>query len=175
VLLGQGGDLQRLVDAQQRTVTVLQAELEATKNAVFLGHQPASDLEKVQTALRGALAKLHAHQADAAAHQAKQVRLTGLAQDIEADAAAMVTQHLQAAYQDAVRTLDQWFRGMGEALQPVRALQEHARREFPHRVLLPHVEPIARPMQPGQPVGLEELLWLWDHDWDVQRLLADSE
>jgi hypothetical protein len=64
---------------------------------------------------------------------------------------------------------------MGEALQPVRALQEHARREFPHRVLLPHVEPIARPMQPGQPVGLEELLWLWDHDWDVQRLLADSE
>jgi hypothetical protein len=167
-LEGEGVDLQRLVDAQQRTVTVLQVELEATEKAVFMGHQPSSDLERVQTALRGALAELHAH-------QAKQARLAGLARDIEADAAAIVEQHLQAAYQEAVCTFDQWFRGKDEPLQRMRALQEHARREFPLRTILPHVEPIARPLHPSQPVGLEDLFYLWEHDRDVQRLLGDSE
>jgi len=57
----------------------------------------------------------------------------------------------------------------------MRALQEHARREFPHRTVLPHVEPIARPLHPGQPVGLEELFWVFEHDPDVQVLLGDSE
>jgi hypothetical protein len=64
---------------------------------------------------------------------------------------------------------------MDEPLQRVRALLQHARREFPQRTVLPHVELIARPLQPYQPVGLEELLWLWDHDRDVQRLLGGGE
>jgi hypothetical protein len=64
---------------------------------------------------------------------------------------------------------------MGEALQPVRALLEHARREFPHRMVLPHVEPIARFLHPSQPVGLEDLFRIWEHDPDVQRLLGDGE
>jgi hypothetical protein len=110
-----------------------------------------------------------------AAHQAKQARLTGLARAIEADAAAAVTQCLQAAYQDAVCTLDQRLREAVEGLQPVRELQEHARREFPHRTVLPHFEPISRPLQPGQPVGFEELLWIWEHDQDAQALLGDRE
>jgi hypothetical protein len=78
-------------------------------------------------------------------------------------------------YQEAVCTLDQWLHGMDEPLQRVRALLQHARREFPQRTVLPHVELIARPLQPYQPVGLEELLWLWDHDRDVQRLLGGGE
>jgi hypothetical protein len=36
------------------------------------------------------------------------------------------------------------------------------------------VEPIARPLQLYQPVGLEDLFYLWEHDPDVQRLLGDS-
>jgi hypothetical protein len=47
-----------------------------------------------------------------------------------------------------------------------------ARREFPHRTVLPHVEPIAHPLQP---VGLEELFWIGDHDSYVQALLGGSE
>jgi Plasmid replication region DNA-binding N-term len=105
--------------------------------------------------------------------QAVRARLTSLAQAVEADAAAIVEQHLQAAYQEAVYTLDQWLRGMDEPLQRLRALQQHARREFPLRTILPHVEPIARPLQPYQPVGLEDLFYLWEHDRDVQRLLGD--
>jgi hypothetical protein len=93
---------------------------------------------------------------------------------IEADAAARVTQHLQAADQDAVCTLDQWFHGMDEPLQRVRALLEHARREFPQHTVLPHVEPIMRPQQPYRLVGLEDLLWNLEHDPDAQRLLRDS-
>jgi hypothetical protein len=102
-------------------------------------------------------------------------RLTGLAQAIEADAAAIVTQHLEAAYQDAVRLLDQRLREVVEALQEMRALQEHARREFPQRTVLPHVEPIARVLHPSQPVGLEDLCRIFEHDPDVQRLLGDGE
>jgi hypothetical protein len=74
-----------------------------------------------------------------------------------------------------VHTLDQRLRAAVEALQAMRALQEHARRECPHRTVLPHVEPITRPLQPYQPVGLEDLRWIWEHDPDVQRLLGDSE
>jgi hypothetical protein len=73
-----------------------------------------------------------------------------------------------------VRTLDQRLRELVEALHRMRALQEHARREFPHRTVLPHVEPTARPLQPGQSVGLEELFSNWQHDRDVQRLLGGS-
>jgi hypothetical protein len=94
---------------------------------------------------------------------------------IEADAAASVTQHLSDTDQDAVHTFDQRLRAAVEALQEMRALQRHARREFPHRTLLPHVEPVARFLHPGQPVGLEDLLSLWEHDPDVQRLLGDGE
>jgi hypothetical protein len=171
-LEGEGVDLQRLVEAHQRTVDILRLECETLDNAVFLGQQPASALDRLQTALRGAYAELQAAEADVVAHRARQERLAGLARDIEADTAAIVEQYLRAAYQDAVCTLDQWLLGMGEALQPVRALQEHARREFPHRTVLPHVEPVARPLHPSQPVGLEDLFYLWEHDRDVQRLLG---
>jgi hypothetical protein len=102
-------------------------------------------------------------------------RLRGLARAVEADAAAIVTQHLEAAYQDAVRTFDQRLREAVEALQEMRALQEHARREFPHHTVLPHVEPIARVLHPSQPVGLEDLFRIWEHDPDVQRLLGGGE
>jgi hypothetical protein len=47
-----------------------------------------------------------------------------------------------------------------------------ARREFPHRTVLPYVEPIVRPQQPYQPVGVEDLFYRWEHDPDVQRLLG---
>jgi hypothetical protein len=170
-LEGEGIDLQRRVIECERTVTVLQAQCEATKNAVFLGHQPASDLERVQTALREARAAHQAVQADAAAHEAKQARLTSLAQAVEGDAAATVKRRQLEAYAEAVRAVDQQLRETVEALQRMRALQEHARREFPDRTVLPYVEPIVRP-QPYQPVGVEDLFWNWEHDPDVQRLLG---
>jgi hypothetical protein len=147
--------------------------LEATENAVFLGQQPASALERIQTALRGSQASLQAAQVDAAAHQAKEARLTSLAQAIEADAAAIVAQHLQAAYQEAVSALDQRIREVVEALQPVRALHALARKQF-SRMVLPFIEPIARPLQPYQLVGFEDLCYLFEHDPDAQRLLGDS-
>ena len=57
----------------------------------------------------------------------------------------------------------------------MRALQKHARRGFPHRTVLPHVEPIARFRHPSQPVGLEDLFRIFEHDPDVQRLLGGGE
>jgi chromosome segregation ATPase len=169
-LEGEGADLQRLVEACERTVMALQTEWEAIDSAVLLGQQPASALERGQTALRGALTELHAAQADVAAHQAKQARLAGLARDIEAEAAETVKQRLCEAYREAVRTLDQRLREVGEALQPVRTLHALARAQFT-RTVLPHVEPLAAPSWTGQSVGLEELLWIWAHDRDVQGLL----
>ena len=160
--------------AGERTVTVLPAEWEAIDSAVLLGQQPVSALERIQTALRGAQAAHQAAQVDAAAHHAKEARLAGLAQAIEADAAAVVTQHLQAAYQDAVRTFDQRLRETIEALQPVRALHALARGQFV-RTILPHVEPCALQSRPGQVLGLDDLLWVWEHDRAAQALLGDSE
>jgi hypothetical protein len=46
--------------------------------------------------------------------------------------------------------------------------------EFPHRTVLSHVEPVVRPQQPYQTVGVEDLLSIWDRDRDVQRLLGYS-
>ena len=55
-------------------------------------------------------------------------------------------------------------------LQPVRTFHALARAQFTCTVL-PHVEPLAFALRPGQSVGLEELLWIWAHDRDVQGLL----
>jgi hypothetical protein len=77
--------------------------------------------------------------------------------------------------QDAVHTLDQRLRAAVEALQAMRALQEHARRECPHRTVLPDVEPTSRFLHPGHPVGIEDLLQIWERDQDVQALLGGGE
>ena len=86
----------------------------------------------------------------------------------------MCKQHLCEAYREAARAFDQRFREVAEALQPVRTLHALAREQCT-RTVLPHVEPLAFALRPGQSVGLEELLWIWDHDQDRQALLADSE
>jgi len=58
--------------------------------------------------------------------------------------------------------------------QAMRTIQEHARREFPHRTVLPGVEPrVSHQFRPGAVVTLEDFLWIWEHDRDVQRLLAE--
>jgi hypothetical protein len=79
-------------------------------------------------------------------------------------------------YGEKVRAFHQRFRQtVVEALQEMRARQEHARREFPHRTVLPHVEPIARFLHPSQPVGLEDLFRIFEHNPDVQRLLGGGK
>jgi hypothetical protein len=73
-----------------------------------------------------------------------------------------------------VCTLDQRFREVAEALQPVRTLHALARAQFT-RTVLPHVEPLACVLRPGQSVGIEGLFYLWEHDRDVQALLGGGE
>jgi hypothetical protein len=173
-LAGEEPDLQRRVRECDRTVTVLQAQLEAVDNAIFLGHQPASDLEKVRTTLAHALREQEAARRDLQVYQARASRLQGLAREIEAKVAAQVAQHERAAYRVDVQDVDDAMRLLKERLRRMRARQASAREQFP-RTVLPHVEPQMRVLQPGQVVGLEELFYVWEHDRERQRILeADA-
>jgi hypothetical protein len=83
-------------------------------------------------------------------------------------------QHLCEAYREAARAFDQRLREAVEALQPLRALHALAWEQCT-RTVLPHVEPLACALRPGQSVGLEELRWIWEHDRAVQALLGGGE
>jgi hypothetical protein len=70
-LEGEEADLQRRVTECERIATVLHTEVEVTDNAVFLGQQPASDLERVRTTLAHALDEQEAARCDLQAYQAR--------------------------------------------------------------------------------------------------------